>query len=76
MLTQLDALFTAGLASVPRLPMFRLDFLALEAVVMVVIDLSMFWRLFDGVSVVRRYFCHLNPPCVGFQFNCRFEQML
>jgi hypothetical protein len=69
MLTKLDALFTAGLASVPRLPMFRLDFLALEAVVMVVIDLSMLWRLFDRVRVVRRYFCHWNPLFITSEFR-------
>ena len=73
MLTELDALFTAGLASVPRLPMFALDFLALEAVVMVVIDLSMLWRLFDRVGVVRINLCHLIPPSVGIGFNCRFR---
>ncbi|HLV95520.1 MAG TPA: hypothetical protein VKS44_10055 [Candidatus Acidoferrales bacterium] len=60
MLTELDALFTARLAAGSPLPVFRLDFLALEAIVMVVIDLSVFWRLFDRVGVVRRYFCHLT----------------
>ncbi len=46
-LAEPNALLTAWLASVTRFPMFPLDFLALEAVVMVVIDLSVFRRLFD-----------------------------
>lgn len=58
-LAEPNALLTAWLASVALFPMFRLDFLALEAVVVIVIDLSVLRRLFDRVRVVRRYLCHL-----------------
>lgn len=62
MLTELDALFTARFATGSGLPMFGLDFLALEAIVVVVIDLSVRRRLFNGVRVICRYFCHFRIP--------------
>lgn len=58
MLTELNALFTSRLATGSRFPMFSLDFLTLEAIVVVVIDLSVLRRLFNRVRVIRRYFCH------------------
>jgi hypothetical protein len=46
-LAEFDALFAARLASGPAFPMFLLNFLALKAVIVVVIDLSVLRRLFD-----------------------------
>jgi hypothetical protein len=51
-LAELDALLTARLASVARLTMLRQDFLALETVVMVVMNLSVLGRFFLRICVV------------------------
>jgi hypothetical protein len=60
-----DAFLTAGLASSTLLKMFRHDPLTIWAVVVVVIDLPVSGRFFDGVGVVWRYLRHLILPSGG-----------
>ena len=58
-LTEFDALLTAGFAASTLLKMFRHDPLAIWAVIVIVINLPVFGRLFDGISMICSYFCHL-----------------
>lgn len=60
MLTQADTNLTAWLAAGAANAMLWLDRLAVVAVVMIVMDLTM--RIFDRVRVIRRDFRHVRAP--------------
>jgi hypothetical protein len=64
-LAELDAFLTLGLTTGTLLKMFRHDPLTIWAIVVVVMDLPMPRRFFDGVGMVRSYLRHLILPSGG-----------
>jgi hypothetical protein len=66
-LTEFDALVTARFSIDIALTMFRLDSLSVGAIVMVMINISMFWRIFLRIRVIGRHLCHRYPP-IGMNY--------
>jgi len=61
MLTEFNALITTRFAASSVFTMFRLDSFPVWAVVVIVVNVSMFWWIFLRVCVVRSYLRHWNP---------------
>jgi hypothetical protein len=61
-LAQLDAHLTTFFPAISVLAVVILDFLSFRAVIVIVIYTPVLWRLFEGVCIVRRVFCHWNYP--------------
>ena len=59
-LAEFDAILAAFFPASSTLAMFEQDFIALWAVVMVVIHVPMLWRIFQRVCVVWTYLSHLS----------------
>jgi hypothetical protein len=57
-LAEFDAFFASGLAASALFPVFRLDSFPVWAIIVIVMDLTVLRRFFDGVGMVRFYLCH------------------
>ncbi len=62
MSAELDALLAARLATSAILAMLLLDALPVGAVVVIVMDFAMLWRVLERVRVVRRHLGQDEPP--------------
>jgi hypothetical protein len=74
---QPDALFAAGLSACAVFLMLLLDSLPIFTVIVIVMYLPMFRRLFDRVRVIRSNLRHSRSPFSrdpGIQFQCRAER--
>ena len=58
MLTELDALIATLLTARPIFPMLRLDFVPVWTVIVIMVHISVFGRVFLRVRVVGSHFCH------------------
>jgi hypothetical protein len=67
-LAKLDAFLAAGLPSFPLFKVFRHNSLPVWTVVVIVVDLTMSRRFFDGIGVVDRYFGHHGPSFLGKKY--------
>lgn len=70
-LAKLNALITARLVAGSTLSVFRLDSFSVRAIIVIVMNITMFGRVFQGVGVVRRDFCHW----VDYLLNAMVEEI-
>jgi|GEM_PF-4100837 len=68
MLTKLNTLIASRFAARSAFTMLRLDSLTVRAVIVIVVDVSMFRRIFLRICVIWRYLCHWNPLVI-WTFN-------
>jgi hypothetical protein len=60
MLAAFDALFAAQLSTIASFTMFWFDFLSVWAVVMIMVHIPVFRRIFERVRVIGPYLRHLE----------------